>query len=153
MPQKFFDSWNKRKKLVNIFEVGKNFYYHEREIWWCSLGVNIGVETDGKHQLFERPVLILKKFNKDMLWVLPLTSREHNDPFHHPVGYQRDKTWVKITQLRTVDSKRLLRKLGTIDVCDFEIIKKLLCGLITSNPAFGAGFSEAEATNTETINQ
>jgi hypothetical protein len=36
-------------------------YVHEREVWGCSLGANIGVEADGKHDNFERPVLVLMK--------------------------------------------------------------------------------------------
>lgn len=35
--------------------------FYEREIWWCSLGVNIGFEQDGTNDLFERPVLVIKK--------------------------------------------------------------------------------------------
>ncbi len=27
--------------------------FNEREIWWCSIGINIGCETDGKNQLHE----------------------------------------------------------------------------------------------------
>jgi hypothetical protein len=25
------------------------FFGHLREVWWCSLGVNVGAETDGKN--------------------------------------------------------------------------------------------------------
>jgi hypothetical protein len=39
--QKDFDRWNIEKQYVNRIE--KEFYFFEREIWWCALGVNIGV--------------------------------------------------------------------------------------------------------------
>ena len=41
---KNFDTWNIKKKHVNR---GESRLYTEREIWWCSLGVNIGSEQDG----------------------------------------------------------------------------------------------------------
>lgn len=132
---KNFDQWNKQKKLINAFAHDENFYFHEREIWWCSLGTNIGIETDGKHEQFERPVLVLKKFYKDMLWVLPLTSHAHEDSFHHEVRHEFGNSWVMLTQIKTVDSKRLLRKLGTVSQKDFVEIQETLCAFITSNPA------------------
>lgn len=36
--------------------------FNEGEIWWCSIGMNIGVEIYGKGGRFTRPVLIFKKF-------------------------------------------------------------------------------------------
>lgn len=60
--QKDFDVWNNKKKELNnaVF----NSYVHAREIWWCSIGINVGDEEDGKNSMFERPVLIIKKFNQ-----------------------------------------------------------------------------------------
>ncbi|MEK7104887.1 MAG: hypothetical protein AAB868_02505 [Patescibacteria group bacterium] len=39
--EKDFDNWNKRKKEINSEEPN---FYHEKEIRWCSLGINIGNE-------------------------------------------------------------------------------------------------------------
>jgi len=60
---KDFDKWNKRKKRIH--EGSFDDFVHAREVWWCAVGVNIGVEADGKHTNFERPVLIIRKFSKD----------------------------------------------------------------------------------------
>jgi hypothetical protein len=60
MHQKDFDGWNNVKKKVDTHNTS-SLYFKEREIWWASTGVNIGSESDGKNELFERPVLILKK--------------------------------------------------------------------------------------------
>lgn len=135
MYQKRFDEWNVHKKIIQRFEHDEDFYFHEREIWWCSLGTNIGIETDGKHEQFERPVLVLKKFYKDMLWVLPLTSHAHGDLFHQEIRHEFGNSWVMLTQIKTIDSKRLLRKLGTVSQKDFLRIQETLCCFITSNPA------------------
>ena len=43
--KKDFDNWNKEKKKINYKNT--NRFYHAREIWWCSLGVNVGFEQDG----------------------------------------------------------------------------------------------------------
>ena len=63
MPPKDFDTWNALKKHIHQ----KRFlaFVHAREVWWCSLGLNVGTEQDGKHTAFERPVLILRKFNRE----------------------------------------------------------------------------------------
>ena len=50
----------------------------ERDIWWCSIGVNIGDEIDGKNELFHRPVLILKKFSSELCLVAPTSAMARN---------------------------------------------------------------------------
>src|SRR3972149_11433241 len=70
---KEFLKWHVLKSDLDRQAVSAKF--QEREIWWCSLGCNIGYEQDGKHELFERPVLIVRKFNADLFWGLPLSSK------------------------------------------------------------------------------
>ena len=55
-----FVEWTKRK-IRHHAENEKNVYFREKEVWWAALGKNVGFEVDGKHELFERPVLIVKK--------------------------------------------------------------------------------------------
>ena len=62
--------------------------FREREIWWCSTGVNVGVEQDGKNILYERPVLVVHKFNRRLSWGLPITSKIKEFPFYHPIHYK-----------------------------------------------------------------
>ena len=61
--QKDFDNWNESKKLIQNH--GENKLYHQRQIWWCSLGLNIGSEQDGTGIAFDRPVLIIKGLSDD----------------------------------------------------------------------------------------
>ena len=56
--EKDFDRWNDLKKRVNDRSLQP--LYHAREIWWASLGVNVGYEQDGTGASYERPVLILR---------------------------------------------------------------------------------------------
>jgi mRNA interferase MazF len=140
---KDFDKWNNKKKEID-FAV-KSTPFHEREVWWCTMGVNVGFEEDGKHENFERPVLILKKFNKHVAWAVPLTTQSHNDIFHYQL--KSSKTFVILSQLRLISSKRLVRLVEKINEDEILHIFELLKGFLTlksvsvksdSRP-FGAG--------------
>jgi len=119
-----FIEWTKLKIRLHLKEDSACFYYHEREIWWASLGVNIGYEQDGKHENFERPILVLKKFNKNILWELPITSQNKDGNFYYQFEYESNKFSVILSQLRLISSKRLLRKIRTLSEKDFNDIKK-----------------------------
>ena len=45
--QKDFDKWNSLKKIFE--KENRELFAHPREVWWCSLGVNLGAEIDGKN--------------------------------------------------------------------------------------------------------
>ena len=59
---KDFDKWNIEKKKID-YNI-KNILPKKREIWWLSIGLNVGVEEDGKNNNFEQPILVMKVFNK-----------------------------------------------------------------------------------------
>lgn len=120
---KDFDSWNEIKKKVHNRE--RSVFCNTREIWWCSLGVNIGSEEDGKNDLFERPVVILKVFNKDIVRVAPLTSKEKDDKYHKQISYENRSGSVILSQIKTISTKRLSRKLCRLDKKQFEEIIEL----------------------------
>jgi len=114
---KDFDAWNIEKQYVNGIE--KRLYFFEREIWWCALGINVGVEIDGKNGKFERPVLVLKYINKDMVLVVPITTKGFADKNHVRININGTISFVKISQIRVVSSKRLLRKISTLSEDQF----------------------------------
>lgn len=128
---KDFNSWNDKKKLTDNRKV--NFNVNEREVWWTSLGLNIGVEANGKNDEFERPVLVLKKFNKDMVWVLPITSQSKSNLFHEDFIFRDDTYYIAITQIRTLSTKRFLRKSGMISKSDFERMRKRVASFLWVN--------------------
>jgi hypothetical protein len=43
--KKDFDGWNETKKRTDSRRGAP--FYHEREVWWCTLGVNVGSEENG----------------------------------------------------------------------------------------------------------
>ncbi len=149
--EKDFDKWNSEKKVVDQKVINKDLFFYSREIWWCSAGLNIGVEANGKHENFERPMLIIKKFNSEMIWSLPLTTQGKDNKYYYKLEHESVKSWVVVSQIKTVSTKRLLRKIGSISEGDFQnVLKKLQNILKIESPLAGA-FSEAEATNTNSV--
>lgn len=121
--------WTKLKIRLHISE--SNIYFREGEIWWASLGANIGYEQDGKHDNFERPILVIKKFNQYILWAVPLTSQIKDDnPYYVKYKFGGKIYSVIISQLRLISVKRLHRKIGMFLDEDYnrvrEEIKKLV---------------------------
>jgi len=121
--EKDFDGWNEVKKRTNQ---GKNApYFHEREIWWCSIGINIGTEEDGSGQVFRRPVLVLKKLSGNSCFVVPLTASRRVHPMRIVVGMVGGKSATALlSQVRVLDTKRFGDKVGYLDIKVFEMIRK-----------------------------
>ncbi len=126
---KDFDAWNKNKQQIH--KNGEHKLYGAREIWWCSLGVNIGFEQDGTGSNGERPVLVLKGFSKQVCLVIPLTSSPKKNPYHFPLGMIDGRNAFAImSQIRLIDTKRLINKIGMVDQTIFEEIRKTARGLL-----------------------
>lgn len=149
--EKDYDKWNKEKKLINGKLPNRDLFFHTREIWWCSAGLNIGVEVDGKNDNFERPILIVKKFNAEMIWALPLTRKERLSPYYFKLKNEIIESSLILSQLKTISTKRLLPKVGSISESEYmQIVSKLMDMLKIENPTKGV-FSEAEATNNQIL--
>ena len=117
-----FDNWNiKKKELSNRDRI----YFHKGEIWFASIGKNIGDEEDGKHSSFERPVLITRKFNNNIFLGIPLTSNENKKwkYYHNLVSFGDSNSTAILSQVRLFDAKRLLRLMGKIDNEELKEIK------------------------------
>ena len=112
--RKDFDGWNELKKNLNSKNDPPQF--KSSEIWWCSIGVNVGFEEDGKNENFERPVLIVRKYNKDLFVGLPMTSILKDNKFHYRLpDYKGSKSMVILSQPRVLSSNRLLRRVQFLD--------------------------------------
>ena len=120
--QKDFNSWSKIKEEAHYSKFCPPF--KEREIWWCKFGVNVGDEQDGKGELFLRPVLIMRKFNKRVFIGLPLSSVvKSNNYFYHSFEFRGKKQSVIMSQIKLFDARRLEERMGTITDPDFLEIK------------------------------
>jgi len=104
--------------------------FDEREIWWCSIGINVGNEVDGKNNLVERPVLVIKKYNNSMFFGLPLTTQLKGYDSRHFMIINDKETEIVLDQGKSFSAKRLNRRLRKIGYREFDTIKqKLLCFL------------------------
>ena len=70
--QKDFDSWNDFKKKIEEKMSAPTF--KQQEVLWCSIGLNIGHEENGKNEFFNRPVLVVRKFSKHIFLGVPLST-------------------------------------------------------------------------------
>jgi mRNA interferase MazF len=120
--------WTKLKVRIHLSE--RIIYFREREIWWASLGVNIGYEQNGKNKNFERPILVLKKFNQDIMLILPLTSKFEDSRFYYPIEYKQKRYSVILSQLRLISGKRLIRKIRKISEAEYLDIRKAVINLL-----------------------
>jgi len=121
--EKDYDRWNNKKKDLNKRVLPDSFFFLEREIWWTSTGVNIGNEIDGKHDNFERPVLVLKKLNENLFIGLPITSKKNNRDLKYTILYKGELNYLLLNQIRSYSSNRLLRLIRRLGEVEFELIK------------------------------
>lgn len=126
--KKDFDNWNEHKKAIDDTDAG--LYFYEREIWWCSIGVNVGFEQDGKNEYFTRPVLILKKFSKDVFIGLPLSTSKKEGRYYFKFTFQGQKSNALLSQVRLFDAKRLKDKLGRLPKSIFKEIRQKVKDLL-----------------------
>ncbi|MCK4387059.1 MAG: type II toxin-antitoxin system PemK/MazF family toxin [Candidatus Pacebacteria bacterium] len=130
MVKKDFGKWISAKEKIHNKKQG--VFFHEREIWFCSLGLNVGFEQDGKGNDFLRPVVVFKKFNNDIFLGIPLTKKDKNGKYYFDFYLNKKlKSVAILSQIRLIDSKRLLyRRKEVISKTDFEKMKKGLKKLI-----------------------
>jgi mRNA interferase MazF len=95
----------------------------ERDLWWISLGENIGSEINGKSRLFSRPGLILKKLSHSLFLIAPTTSQPREGTWYVKIVQEGKSMRVCLHQIRVVDYRRLSNRLGVMDEEDFKRCK------------------------------
>jgi mRNA-degrading endonuclease toxin of MazEF toxin-antitoxin module len=122
--KKNFDSWNSKKKFLEYRE--EKFLFKEADIWWCSVGLNIGSESCGKGKDFQRPVLILRKLSKNSFIGIPLSTQEKEGSWFTDITIHGQKRYALLYQIRMYHTNRFQRRLATLDQPDFMKIKQKL---------------------------
>lgn len=127
--KKDFQKWHILKSQLH--ENKSEVFFHEREIWWCTLGANIGFEQDGRGEYFDRPVLVLKKFNLDVCLIVPLTTSGKKGKYYFPLGEIEGKNATAVlSQIRLIDRKRLMNK---VDVVEERVFNQLVKKVVEAN--------------------
>lgn len=129
MHTKDYSEWHQLKTNIHNDKVRPKF--HEREIWFASLGANIGFEQDGRGDDYLRPVIVIRKFNNAVCLVVPLTKSQKEGIHYFSFSYESNVISTAIlSQIRLLDSKRFNYKSGYISEFDFAVLKEKLKRLI-----------------------
>ncbi|HEY4508470.1 MAG TPA: type II toxin-antitoxin system PemK/MazF family toxin [Candidatus Paceibacterota bacterium] len=98
--------------------------FREGEIWWCSIGENVGSEINGKSKLFSRPVLVFRKLSGGTFLGLPTTSQERKGTWYVTITLGEIPSVVVLSQARVFDYKRLSTKIGQLESVEFKKVVK-----------------------------
>ena len=110
---KEFYKWYMLKEQLHSAK--KEQYFKERDIFWASIGVNIGYEQDGKGEIFSRPILVVKKYNKNIFFGVPLSTKIKEGTFFFTFRLNEKLSSALLVQGRIYDTKRLENKIGKIE--------------------------------------
>lgn len=123
-----FDKWNEVKKEL---EQKTGTGVANGEVYWLSVGQNLGSETYGKEADFKRPVLVLNKvYIKNYINAfigVPLSSKASQKSgclYHKFTDKQGIKQVALLAQIRLFDTKRVISNANiSVLKADFEKIK------------------------------
>ncbi len=126
-------TWSTQK--VEINRRADPSFFKTGQVWWCALGANIGAEEDGKNELFERPVLVLRKFNRELFFGVPLTTNARQSKFLYGVPARNGQSGqAMLTQSRVLSAKRLLRIMYEMPGFHLARINKAIYELMGERP-------------------
>lgn len=128
--EKNTDKWHKIEAYLINQSVRQNFY--QRDIWHCYLGKNIGDEENGSKNFdYTRPIIIIRKFNTNIFLCVPITKTAKDGEYYFKFSFiDSQDSYAIISQLNTLDAKRLISKIGYINKKDFRTLTERLKGMI-----------------------
>lgn len=124
-----YNNWNIKKQEIQFSDIEET-YFKEGDIWWCSLGQNIGSESYGKGGDYRRPILVIRKLSEDLCIALPLTSKKKVGTWFVDILLNDESRCVMLYQIRTLNRKRFQRKMGEVSIENFIKVKEKLESLL-----------------------
>ena len=95
------------------------------EVFLINLDPTIGHEIQKT-----RPCLVVSpdEMNENINTVIiaPMTTRSHEYPTRINVKFQGKNGWIVLDQIRTVDKRRLVKRLGKIDKIIIQKVKDVI---------------------------
>lgn len=125
--KKFIEWIGLKEKIHN--NSSAPLYFNEGEIWWCAVGENVGIEINGKGELFSRPIFVYKKLSKNGFLGIPLTTQDKNGSWYVEISFKGNINIVNLAQIRVFSSFRMYEKMGSLDDNDILKIKNGLLRL------------------------
>lgn len=84
------------------------------EIWWAALDPTVGSEIQKTRPcLIIAPDVMVQTLRTVI--VAPLTSKGHPASFRPPISFRRINGLILLDQLRSLDKRRLRRRMGEVD--------------------------------------
>ena len=123
-----FDEWSYKKQKLDSSK--RDLLFKEGEIWWCSIGKNIGEEVYGKGKEFRRPIVILKKLSRNSCVVMPTTTKERTGSWYYYLNINGKKRWVMLNQIRFISANRLWVRESSLSLEEFIQMKKSAAELL-----------------------
>lgn len=121
--KKDFDEWNQKKKHLQAKD-HRPPLVSERDIWWVSVGENIGSEVNGKSKLFSRPAIVFKKLAHGFYFIIPTSTKAHVGSWYVPIRQNGINMVACLHQVRVIDYRRLSSKLGELDDEDSQRVSE-----------------------------
>lgn len=129
--EKDFDSWNILKQKIDKKDEEENpIIFKERDVWWCSIGLNIGHEENGKNEFYTRPILVVRKFSPRLFLGVPLTTQVKENKYYYQVEFLKKTQCVMLSQIRVFESKRMRKRMGELPSKQLEEVRKKLANMI-----------------------
>jgi len=86
--------------------------------------------TKGHEIQKTRPCLIISpnemNHNISTIIIAPMTTKSHDYPTRIKVSFNNKIGWIVLDQIRTVDTTRLIKKLGKIELVTIDQVKIVL---------------------------
>ena len=99
------------------------------QIFLINLNPTIGNEIKKT-----RPYLVISpnEMNKYIATVIiaPMTTKSRDYPSRVPVTFQERQAWIVLDQIRTVDKRRLIKRIGKIDARAIARVKTVLSEML-----------------------
>ncbi len=98
---------------------------HQYEVFLINLDPTVGHEIKKT-----RPCLVISpnEMNESIQTIIiaPMTTKSHPYPTRVSIKFEKKEGWIVLDQLRTVDKKRLIKKIGKITKKEVELVKNIL---------------------------
>lgn len=95
------------------------------DVYLINLDPTIGSEIKKT-----RPCVVISpdEMNRHLATVIiaPLTTKSHSYPSRIEVRFQKKAGWIVLDQIRTVDKRRLVKRLGAIDETATQNIRTVI---------------------------
>lgn len=135
-----FQQWNFLKQSLHRREW--QGFIREGEVWFCSIGVNVGWEEDRKNNLFERPIIVIRKLSRHYFWGIPLTTKQRVGDYYFSYTVDGRIVTALLMQMRLFDCRRLQRKVGNIHGQQLYEIRTQIATILLKKSAPITGASE-----------